>query len=64
MGCIAKGEFYLNGLNSGDYTAYATIGRYLNKKFGDVQLFFTNVNRTPSFIYNSFSAFNFKNAGH
>jgi hypothetical protein len=25
-------------------------------------LFFTNVNRTPSFIYNSLSAFNFKNS--
>ena len=60
---IAKGEFYLNGLNSGDYNAYATIGRYLNKKLGDIRLFFNNVNRTPSFIYNSFSAFNFKNAG-
>lgn len=60
---IAKGEFYLNGLNSGDYNAFATINRYLNKKLGDVKLFFTNVNRTPSFIYNSFSSFNFKNAG-
>jgi hypothetical protein len=59
---LLKGEFYLNGLNSGDYSAYATIDRYLNKKLGDVRLFFNNVNRTPSFIYNSLSAFNFKNA--
>ena len=59
---LLKGEFYLNGLNSGDYNAYATIDRYLNKKLGDVRLFFNNVNRTPSFIYNSLSAFNFKNA--
>lgn len=59
---LAKGEFYLNGLNSGDYSAYATIGRYLNKQLGDVRLFFTNVNRTPSFIYNSASTFNFKNS--
>ena len=58
---ILKGEFYLNGLNSGDYNAYATIDRHLNKKLGDVRLFFTNVNRSPSFIYNSLSAFNFKN---
>jgi hypothetical protein len=58
---LLKGEFYLNGLNSGDYSAHATIDRYLNKKLGDVQLFFTNVNRSPSFIYNSLSAFNFKN---
>ncbi|MGG9964501.1 putative porin [Ferruginibacter sp. SUN106] len=59
---LLKGEFYLNGLNSGDYKANASIDRYLNKKLGDVRLFFTNVNRSPSFIYNSLSAFNFKNA--
>ncbi len=59
---LLKGEFYLNGLNSGDYSAYATIDRYLNKKLGDVRLFFNNVNRSPSFIYNSLSAFNLKNA--
>lgn len=58
---LLKGEFYLNGLNSGDYKAQATIDRYLNKKLGDVKLFFTNVNRSPSFIYNTLSAFNFKN---
>ena len=58
---LAKGEFYLNGFNSGDYSAYATIGRYLNKKLGDVRLYFTNVNRTPSFIYDNLSSFNFKN---
>lgn len=57
---LLKGEFYLNGLNSGDYMAQATIDRYLNKKLGDVKLFFINTNRTPSFIYNSLSAFNFK----
>jgi hypothetical protein len=59
---LAKGELYLNGLNSGDYSMYATIGRYLNKKLGDVRLYFTNVNRTPSFIYDNLSTFNFKNS--
>jgi hypothetical protein len=58
---LLKGEFYLAGLNNGDYSAYATIDRYLNKKLGDVRLFFTNVNRSPSFVYNNLSAFNFKN---
>jgi hypothetical protein len=58
---LLKGEFYVNGLNSGDYTAYGTIARYLNKKWGDIRLIFTNTNRTPSFVYNTFSAFNFKN---
>jgi len=55
---LAKGEFYLNGLNSGDYSAQASIGRYLNKTFGSVRIFFKNVNRTPSYIFNSNSSFN------
>jgi hypothetical protein len=59
---LAKGELYLNGFNSGDYSVQATIGRYLNKKWGDVRLFFINTNRTPSFIFNNLSAFNYKNA--
>lgn len=59
---LLKGEFYLNGLNSGDYSAYATIARYLNKKLGDVRLFFINTSRTPSFVYDVFSAFNYKNS--
>lgn len=58
---LLKGEFYLNGLNSGDYTAYASLGRYLNKKLGNISLFFHNVNRTPSFIFDNRSAFNLGN---
>lgn len=60
---LAKGEFYVNGLNAGDYSAYATIARRLNNKLGDVRLFFKNVNRSPSFIFDNASSFNFKNAG-
>ncbi len=55
---LLKGEFYLNGFNSGDYNATASLSRFLNKKWGDVQLFFTNSNRTPSFIFDSRSSFN------
>jgi Putative porin len=58
---LAKGEFYLNGLNSGDYNAYASLSRYLNKRWGNVSLLFNNVNRSPSFIYNTMSSFNFEN---
>ncbi len=58
---VAKGEYYLNGFNHGDYNAYATIGRYFNKQFGAVRLFFNNVNRSPSFIYDNASSFNFNN---
>ncbi|MEO5944731.1 MAG: putative porin [Ferruginibacter sp.] len=58
---LLKGEFYLNGLNSGDYGAYATLGRHFNKKLGDVVLFFSNVNRTPSFLFDNRSIFNLGN---
>ncbi|MEJ7586323.1 MAG: hypothetical protein WKI04_02055 [Ferruginibacter sp.] len=44
---IAKGDFYLNGVNSGDYSAYGALSRYLNKKLGNVRLSFHNVNRSP-----------------
>lgn len=58
---LLKGEFYLNGLNSGDYSAYATLSRYFNKKFGNINLYFSNVNRTPSFIFDDRSSFNLGN---
>ena len=58
---LLKGEFYLKGLNGGDYNAYATLSRYLNKRFGDVNLFFNNTSRTPSFIFDNRSSFNIGN---
>ena len=58
---LARGEFYINGLNSGDYSAYATIGRHINNKLGDIRLFFKNVNRSPSFVFDNASNFNFNN---
>lgn len=58
---LAKGEFYINGLNSGDYSAYITIARHISNKLGDVRLFFKNVNRSPSFIFDNTSNFNFNN---
>lgn len=59
---LAKGEFYVSGLNAGDYNAYISIARHLNKSLGDIRLFFNNVNRSPSFIYDNASSFNFNNA--
>ncbi len=56
---LAKGEYYLNGFNHGDYSVNASIGRYFDKRFGAVSIFFTNVNRSPSYIYNNGSSFNF-----
>ncbi len=58
---LMKGEFYVNGLNAGDYNAYATIGRYLNKKLGNISIYFQNVNRTPSFVFDNRSSFNLGN---
>ncbi|MEI9933331.1 MAG: putative porin [Ferruginibacter sp.] len=58
---VTNGELYLNGFNSGDYSVHASLARYLNKRFGNIRLSFDNVNRSPSFIYNTASIFNFGN---
>ncbi|MEP6949302.1 MAG: putative porin [Ginsengibacter sp.] len=55
---LLKGEFYATGLNAADYSAYATLTRFLNRKLGDVQVTFQNVNRSPSYIFNGNSSFN------
>lgn len=55
---LAKGEFYATGLNAADYSAYITLTRYLNPKLGNVEINFQNVNRSPSYIFNSNSSFN------
>ncbi|MEP7107674.1 MAG: putative porin [Ferruginibacter sp.] len=60
---LARGDFYLAGINNADYSAYATISRYLNKKLGNVRISFNNVNRSPSYIYDANSSFNFGNTG-
>jgi hypothetical protein len=61
---LLKGEFYVTGFNIGDYSMYGSLGRYLNKKFGNVSLFFTNVNRTPSFIFDNRASFNLGNSNN
>ena len=66
---LASGKLYFTGLNFGDYSAYASLQRATGKKVpGYVQIGFENVNRTPSFIFNTSSDFykvtqanNFKN---
>jgi hypothetical protein len=55
---LLKGEFYATGLNAADYSAYATLTRFLNPKLGNVQVSFQNVNRSPSYIFDGFSSFN------
>ena len=57
----AGGEFYVNGNNSGDYQIHASLQRFLNKQKSNIQINFSNVNRSPSYIFNPNSSFNFQN---
>ncbi len=53
----ANGRFYLNGLNAGDYEAHGSLQTFAGRKLGSLQLGFENVNRSPSFTYDSRSSF-------
>ena len=57
----ANGEFYATGLNVADFNVYASLTRFLNAKLGEVQISFQNVNRSPSYIFEGNSSFNFGN---
>lgn len=56
----ANGKLYFVGENAGDYYAYGSLQRFVGKKNGYFQLGFENVNRTPSFIFDSRSQFYFE----
>jgi hypothetical protein len=64
---LAFGRLWLAGYNAGNYHAYVSLQRLLGSKFGSFQLGFENINRSPSFTYDTRSAFyldvpqNFKN---
>ena len=53
----ANGKLYLGGFNAGDYEAHISLQRLIGKKLGYLQLGFENVNRSPSFLYNTSSSF-------
>jgi hypothetical protein len=55
----AFGKLYLNGFNSGDYSAALSLKRMISKSLGFLQLGFQNVNRTPSFTFDQESSFGF-----
>nr|WP_214449182.1 putative porin [Flavihumibacter rivuli] len=55
----AVGKLYINGLNSGDYDVLASVKRLLSKKLGYIAAGIQNVNRTPSFVFNSASSYSF-----
>jgi hypothetical protein len=58
----ANGKLYLAGMNSGDYDAYISLKRLISQKIGYFQAGFQNLNRTPSFIFNQASRFNYDTA--
>jgi hypothetical protein len=58
----ANGNFYVNGLNAGNYNAYISLRRLLSKKIGYLQAGFHNTNRTPSFNFDPMSSFYLDNA--
>ncbi|MEJ0102094.1 MAG: putative porin [Bacteroidota bacterium] len=53
----ANGKLFLGGFNAGDYEAHISLQRLIGKKLGYLQLGFENVNRSPSFLYNTSSSF-------
>jgi hypothetical protein len=55
----AYGNFYVNGMNAGDYNAHVSLKRLISKQIGYLELGFSNVNRTPSFVFDSTSSFYF-----
>ncbi len=55
----ANGKLYFTGLNAGDYEAHLSLQRLLGKKIGYLKLGFSNVNRTPSFVFDNRSSFYF-----
>jgi hypothetical protein len=54
------GNLYSAGFNSGDYNVYANLKRFIGKKnLGYTEIGFENVNRTPSFLFDTRSSFYF-----
>jgi hypothetical protein len=53
----AHGNFYVNGLNTGDYNAYISLRRLISRQIGYLQVGFQNTNRTPSFVFDPISSF-------
>ena len=54
---LATGKFHFTGVNSGDYNVNINLKRFVGKREGYIHLGFKNVNRTPSFVFDSRSSF-------
>lgn len=48
----ATAQFYVTGSYAGNYSAYISLKRELNKKLGSLEIGAQNVNRSPSYIFN------------
>jgi hypothetical protein len=53
----ANGKLYLAGLNSGDYNASISLQTDFGKKIGALRVGFQNINRSPSFVFETKSSF-------
>ncbi|MBZ5856679.1 putative porin [Flavihumibacter profundi] len=53
----ANGKFYLAGYNNADFDLFGSLKRYVSRRIGYAQIGLQNVNRTPSFIYETASSF-------
>lgn len=53
----ANGKLYLAGLNGGDYQAAISLLTNLGSKLGTLKLGFQNINRSPSFVFDTRSSF-------
>lgn len=55
---LLNGQFYIAGSYAGDYSALASVERFLNPKWGAIKVSFNNISRTPSYVFQSKTAFN------
>jgi hypothetical protein len=60
---LLQGSFFLAGRYSGDYSGIARLKRQLSPKIGFLEVGFQNVNRTPSYIFDSRTAFPVETSG-
>ena len=58
----ATGRLYLNGLDAGDYNANISLKRLISRQVGYFQAGFENANRTPGFVFDRASSFNWDTA--
>lgn len=53
----AFGNFYVNGLNAGDYNAVVRLRRLISPRIGYLGVGFENINRSPSFVFDEYSSY-------